>query len=147
MVGRHTERKRDDFRPKRGGFSEVTVFCVIAEVAGYHFGVVSNLDKSLILVLPGFLVSLLGEEQPHTFTLISHRGLMGENIKNDHVAGVRVKTLQSHNVMADQFLCPGLLPCLRKHFSDGLGFPRQTVILLNIIYQSYALLVREQPQL
>ena len=51
MVGRHTERKRDDFRPKRGYFSEVTVFCVIAEVAGYYFGVVSDFDKSLILVL------------------------------------------------------------------------------------------------
>ncbi len=147
MVGRHTERKRNDFRPKRGCFSDVTIFCVIAEVAGNHFGVVFDLDKSIVLVLPGFLVSLLGEEQPHTLTLISHRGLMGENIKNDHVAGVRVKTLQGHNVMAGQFLRPGLLPCLRKHFPDGSGFPRQAVILLNIIYQSHALFVREQPQL
>ena len=121
MVGRHTERKRDDFRPKRGCFSEVTVFCVIAEVAGYHFGVVSDLDKSHVLVLPGFPVSLIGEEQPHTFSFVSHRGLMGENIKDDHVAGVRVKTLQSHNVMTSQFLCPGFLPCLRKHFPDGSG--------------------------
>lgn len=62
MVGRHRERKRDDFRPKRGCFSEVTAFGVIAEVAGYHFGVISDLDKSLALVLPGFLVSLIGEE-------------------------------------------------------------------------------------
>ena len=106
MVGRHTERKRDDFRPKRGYFSEVTVFCVIAEVSRSHFGVVSDLDKSPVLVLPGFLVSLLGEEQPHTLTFVSHRGLMGENIEDDHVAGVRVKTLQSHNVMAGQFLRP-----------------------------------------
>ena len=68
---------------------------------------------------------------------------MGENIKDDHVAGVRVKTLQSYNVMVGQFLRPGFLPCLRKHFPDGSGFPRQAVILLNIIYQSYALLVRE----
>ena len=72
MVGRHTERKRDDFRPKRGYFSEVTVFCVIAEVSRSHFGVVSDLDKSPVLVLPGFLVSLLGEEQPHTLTFVSH---------------------------------------------------------------------------
>ena len=127
MVGRHTERKRDDFRPKRGYFSEVTVFCVIAEVSRSHFGVVSDLDKSPVLVLPGFLVSLLGEEQPHTLTFVSHRGLMGENIEDDHVAGVRVKTLQSHNVMAGQFLRPGLLPCLCKHFPDGSGFPRQAV--------------------
>lgn len=123
MVGRHTERKRDDFRLKRGGFSEVTVFCVIVEVAGNHFGVVSDLDKSLILVLLCPPVALFGEEQAHTLTLVSHRGLIRENIKNDHVAGVRVKTLQSHNVMAGQFLRPGLLPCLRKHFPMVRAFP------------------------
>ena len=66
MVGRHTERKRNDFRPKRGYFSEVTVFCVIAEVADYRFCLIFDFDKSLALVLPGFLVSLIGEEQPHT---------------------------------------------------------------------------------
>lgn len=81
MVGRHTERKRDDFRLKRGCFSEVTVFCVIVEVAGNHFGVVSDLDKSLILVLLCPPVALFGEEQAHTLTLVSHRGLIRENIK------------------------------------------------------------------
>lgn len=53
---------------------------------------------------------------------------------------------KGYNVMAGQFLRPGLLPCLCKHFPDGSGFPRQAVILLNIIYQSHTLLVREQTQ-
>ena len=48
-------------------------------------------SKSFVLVLPDFLVSLFGKEQPHTLTLISHRGLMGENIKDDHVAGSYLK--------------------------------------------------------
>ena len=71
---------------------------------------------------------------------------MGENIKDDHVASIGGKPFQPHYVVSGQFLRPGLLPCLRKHFSDGSGFPWQTVIFLNLIYQGHALLVGEQPK-
>lgn len=143
MVERHTKRKRDDFRPERGCFSEVTVFGVISEVSCCHFGVVSDLDKSLILVLLCPPIALFREEQAHTLTLKTHRGLMGENIKYDHVPGIGGEPFQDHDVMPGQFLRAGLLSGLRKHFPDGPGFFRQMVILLDLIHQGHALFVGE----
>ena len=47
-----------------------------------------------------FAVSGVGQEQAHFLTLPANRRVMGKNIKDDHVSGCRVETLQSHNVMA-----------------------------------------------
>ena len=65
---------------------------------------------------------------------------MGEDVKDDHVPGVRVKPFQSHDIVSGQLLRSGLLPGLRQHFPDGLGLPRQTVICLDLPDQILSLI-------
>lgn len=78
----------------------LTVFMVIVEVAGKHLRMAADFDVPLFLISQSLAVSGVGQEQAHFLTLPANRRVMGKNIKDDHVSGCRVETLQSHNVMA-----------------------------------------------
>ena len=118
-----TEGKTEDFPPLFIHFLalQLTVAPVIEQIAPAHLRMVPDLDKSLLLVLQGFAITGFGQEQAHFFSLPPHRGVMGEDVKNDHVPGVRVKPFQSHDIVTGQLLRPGLLPGLRQHFPDSLN--------------------------
>ena len=58
---------------------------------------VTDFDMSLFLIFQSLAVSGVGQEQAHFLTLPANRRVMGKNIKDDHVSGRRVETLQSHN--------------------------------------------------
>ena len=73
---------------------------VIVEIAGKHLRMVTDFDEPLFLIFQSLAVSGVGQEQAHFFTLSANRRVMGKNIKDNHVSGCRVETLQSHNVMA-----------------------------------------------
>ena len=73
---------------------------VIVEIAGKYLRMVADFDMPLFLIFQSLAVSGVGQEQAHFFTLSANRRVMGKNIKDDHVSGRRVETLQSHNVMA-----------------------------------------------
>jgi hypothetical protein len=124
-------------------FLQHPVFPVIVEVSAHHFGMVPDLDMFLILVAQRFLIALLGEEQPHTLAFPSHGGVTGKHVKDDHVPGIRVETLQAHNVMARQFLRTGFLPCLCKLLPDGSGLIRQMVVLLDVTHHRHTFISRE----
>lgn len=66
---------------------------------------------------------------------------MGEDVKDDHVSGIRVEPFQGHNVMPRELRCPGLLPGLRQHFPDGPRLIRQMVISLDLPDHVQALFV------
>lgn len=83
---------------------QFTVFVVIAEVASYDLRMVLYFDKSLVLVLQGLSVSGFGQEQAHFITLVSHGGLMGEDVKDDHVAGIGIEPLQGHDIVTGHLL-------------------------------------------
>ena len=78
----------------------LTVFMVIVEIAGKHLRMVTDFDMSLFLIFQSLVVSGVGQKQAHFFTLPANRRVMGKDIKDDHVSGCWVETLQSHNVMA-----------------------------------------------
>lgn len=126
---------------------QFTVFVVIAEVASYDLRMVLYFDKSLVLVLQGLSVSGFGQEQAHFITLVSHGGLMGEDVKDDHVAGIGIEPLQGHDIVTGHLLGTGLLPGLRQHFPDSPCLAGQTVILLNIPDHIHALLIGERTEL
>ena len=71
---------------------------------------------------------------------------MGKNIQDNHVPGIRGKTLQGHNVMAGQFFRPRFLSGLRKQFTNSPCLFRQTVILLHITDERHALLIRKRTE-
>ena len=61
---------------------------------------------------------------------------MGEDIKDDHVAGIRGEPLQGPNVMPGQLLCPGLLPGLRQHFpNEKVSFAKMERELFDTTYE------------
>lgn len=120
---------------------------VIVEVPGAHLCVVLDFDKSLLLALQGLAVSGVCQEQAHFFSLPAHRGIMGENVKDNHVAGIRIKPLQGHNVMSGELCGPGLLPGLRQHLPNGPHLSGQMVIRLDFPDHVHALLIGERTQL
>ena len=99
------------------------------------------------MVFQSLAISGFCQEQAHFLSLPAHRGLMGENVKDDHVPGIRVKPFQRHNVMPCQLRRPGLLPGLRQHFPNGPRLIRQMVICLDLPDHVHTLPVRERAQL
>ena len=58
-------------------------------------------------VLKGFLVAIVGQIQPHSVTLAAHRGIVGQDMENNHMPGILVKPGQIHVVMPFVILSTG----------------------------------------
>ena len=82
-----------------------------------HLGMAENLDVALFLALQAFLVSSLRQKQTGPFALPSHRGIVGQHIKDNHVPGVLSKPLQIHVLVPVVVLRPGFDP----HFLHQLA--------------------------
>jgi len=66
-----------------------------------------NADVPALRILKGFLVAFVGQIQPHSVTLVAHRGIIGQNMEDNHVPGILVKPGQIHVVMPFVILSTG----------------------------------------
>ena len=67
----------------------------------------THADVSALRVLKGFLVAIVGQIQPHSVTLAAHRGIVGQDMENNHMPGILVKPGQIHVVMPFVILSTG----------------------------------------
>ena len=75
------------------------LFSVIEDVALNDGSVFADFDVSALFSLLRFGIALVGQEQPQTLSLVSHRGFPGENVEDNHVAGIVHESLQGENVV------------------------------------------------
>ncbi len=73
---------------------------VVIQIAIVYFGMILDLDKTAFLILQRFLIPLIRKKQTHLIAFIADRGFKRKHIKDNHVAYLRIKPLQGHNVMA-----------------------------------------------
>ena len=75
------------------------VFAIIPQVPLNHFRMGKNADVPALCILKGFLVALIGQIQPHSISLVTNRGVVGQDMEDNHVPGIFVKPGQVHIVM------------------------------------------------
>ena len=64
--------------------------------------------------------ALVGEEQAHPVALTAYRGIMGQDMEDNHMPGVFIKTSQVHVVMPLVILGTGLNPGFLHPLGNGL---------------------------
>lgn len=67
------------------------VFAIIPQVPLNHFRMGKNADVPAMCILKGFLVAFVGQIQPHLIALVTHRGIMGQDMEDNHVPGVFIE--------------------------------------------------------
>ena len=77
-----------------------------------------NFDMPFFLILQTFFISCLCQIQPGSFAFPSNRGIICENIKNNHMTGIIGKSLQTHIRMSVIFFCPSFDPHFFHQFSN-----------------------------
>ena len=82
----------------------------------------NNLDVPVLFILQCFLIALVGEEQAHPVAFVTHWGIMGQDMEDDHVPGVCIKPGQVHVVMPLVILGTGLNPCFLHPLGNGFTF-------------------------
>lgn len=98
------------------------VFAIIPQVPLNHFRMGKNADVPVPCILKGFLVAFVGQVQPHLIAFVTHRGIMGQDMEDDHVLGVFIKPGQIHVVMPFVILGTGLNPGFLHPLGNGFTF-------------------------
>ena len=93
------------------------VFAVIEEITPNDLCMGQNLDVSALFVLQSLAIALVGEEQAHPVAFVTHRGIVGQDMEDNHVPGVFIKPGQVHVVMPLVVLGT----CLNPGFFHPLG--------------------------
>ena len=95
------------------------VFAVIMQVPVDHFGMGENTDVSALLVFQSLLVAVVRQIQPHSVTLVTNRGIVGQDMEDNHGPGIFVKPGQIHVVMPFVILGTGTNPGFFHKLGDG----------------------------
>ena len=98
------------------------VFAIIPQVPLNHFRMGKNLDVPVLFILQCFLIALVREKQAHPVAFVTHWGIMGQDMEDDHVPGVFIKPGQIHVVMPFVILGTGLNPCFLHPLGNGFTF-------------------------
>ena len=95
------------------------VFAVIMQVFVDHFGMGENADVAALLVFQSLLVAVVREIQAHPITFVTHGGIVGQNMEDDHVPGVVIKPGKIHVIMPFVILDTGTNPGFFHKLGDG----------------------------
>lgn len=104
------------------------VFAVIMQVSVNHFGMGENADVAALLVFQSLLVAAVREIQAHPVTLLTHRGIVGQNVEDDHVPGAVIKPGKIHVIMP--FVILGTGTNLGSFHKLGDGFTHSGTCVL-----------------
>ena len=85
---------------------------LIMQIAISDIGMTDNFNLTFLLTLQSLLITGLGKIQPGSLAFPTHRRIIRENIKNNHVPGIIGKSLQVHIRMSMIFFGT----CLYSHF-------------------------------
>jgi hypothetical protein len=80
-----------------------------------------NLNVSVLFVRQSFLIALVGEKQAHSVAFVTHRGIMGQDMEDNHVPGVCIKPGQVHVVMPLVILGTSLNPGFLHPLGNGFA--------------------------
>ena len=83
------------------------VFSVIVQIPIFHFRVRENADMTAFLIFQCLGIALFREIQPHSISLVTNRGIVGQDMEDNHVPGIFVKPGQIHVVMPFVILSTG----------------------------------------
>ena len=67
------------------------VFPVIAQIPILHFRVRENADMTAFLIFQCLGIALFREIQPHSISRVANRGIVGQDMEDDHVPGVFIE--------------------------------------------------------
>lgn len=67
------------------------VFAIIPQVPLNHFRMGKNADVPALCILKGFLVAFVRQVQPHLIALVPNRGIMGQDMEDNHVPGAFIE--------------------------------------------------------
>ena len=97
------------------------VFVVVDQISPKDLSMGQNLDVPGLFILQRLLVALVGEEQAHPVALVTHRGIMGQDMEDNHVPGLFVEPGQVHLVMPLVVLDTGPNPGFLHPLGNGFA--------------------------
>ena len=97
------------------------VFVVVDQISPNDLGMGDNLDVSVPFVRQGFLIALVGEEQAHPVAFVTHRGIMGQDMEDNHVPSVFIEPGQIHVAMPLVILGTGPNPGFLHPMGNGFS--------------------------
>ena len=97
------------------------VFVVVDQISPNDPGIGQNLNVPVLFILQCFLIALVGEKQAHPVALITHRGIVGQNMEDNHVPGVFIEPGQVHVVMPLVILGTGPNPGFLHPLGNGFS--------------------------
>ena len=102
---------------------------VVDQISPNDLGMGQNLDVSVPFVRQGFLIALVGEEQAHPVAFVTHRGIMGQDMEDNHVPSVCIKPGQVHVVMPFVVLGTSLNPGFLHPLGNGFSVTHNAFLL------------------
>ena len=92
-----------------------------------------NLDVPDLFIRQRFLVALVGEKQAHPVALIIHRGIVGQNMEDNHAPGVFIEPGQIHVVMSLVIPGTGLNPGFLHPLGNGFSVTHNAFLLSPVV--------------
>ena len=80
-----------------------------------------NLNVPVSFMLQRFLIAFVREEQAHPVAFVTHRGIVGQDMEDNHVPGVCIKPGQIHVAMPLVILGTGLNPGFLHPLGNGFS--------------------------
>ena len=105
------------------------VFVVVDQISPNDLCMGKNLDVPVLFILQRFLIALFGEKQAHPVALVTHRGIMGQDMEDNHVPGVFIEPGQIHVVMPLVILGTCLNPGFLHPLGNGFSITHNAFLL------------------
>ena len=109
------------------------VFVVVDQISPKDLGMGQNLDVPVLFILQRLLIAFVGEEQAHPVALITHRGIVGQNMEDNHVPGVFIEPGQIHVAMPLVILGTCLNPGFLHPLGNGFSVTHNAFILSPVV--------------